>query len=323
MPRIPTVTFALSLLVGLGWFAVTFEPVIYAAAIDAWMSERIAGALFDWFGDWNGDGFETEQPAFAYTDTIVRLGSILLAAAIGLFTGAALKGAKHRREAEELKRQIYDAKARLPQLETSLRNRELAVTRLKVEVDEWEQKIDTLGRSVAERDQHIRDRDRSISRLTSEIAMLRSLARSAEEGDQRDERLVILEEHSRALSDQSVDDQVVRARIADLEDALAEARRRLESVERERDRQGKWLDVINDQLARARDANDKLAAGAGDLDSTRARISELEAEIARLKEAVADRDRRLAASRFECANARTTLAHLKAELERRDGVITH
>jgi hypothetical protein len=39
--------------------------------------------------------------------------------------------------------------------------------------------------------------------------------------------------------------------------------------------------------------------------------------VANLKAELADRDRRLAASRFECANARTTVAYLQAELARR------
>ncbi len=310
------------MLVTLGWLSLTAEPGAYAAAMDAWLSERIAGALFDWFGDWNGDGFETDRPAFAYTETLIRLAAILAAAAIGVYAGAAWKGGLYRRHQDDFKRQIYEAKARLPQLETSLRNRELAVTRLKMEVIEWEQKVDALTKLHSERDQQIRDRDRSINRLTSEIAMLRSLARG-KDSTEHDERLVILDEHSRALADQAVDDEIVRARIAELEENLAEARKRLAAVERERDRQGKWLDVLNDQLAHAREANGRLSEGAERLDATRLRIAELETEVARLKEALADRDRRLAASRFECANARTTLAHLKAEIERRDGAITH
>jgi chromosome segregation ATPase len=323
MSRMPTVILALMLLFAVGWVSVPAQPSAYSAVVDAWLSERIAGALFDWFGDWNGDGFETEQPSFSYTEVLLRVAGLLAAAAIGLFAGARLKRLAYRRHEDEFKRQIYEAKARLPQLETSLRNRELAVTRLKMEVDEWEQKLDVVNRQLGDRDQQIRDRDRSITRLTSEIAMLRTFARNADENGSADSRMVILEEHSRALSDQAVDDEVMRTRLAELEGALADATQRLAAVERERDRQGKWLDVLNDQLAHARDANHKLSAGADHLDATRARIVELEREVARLKEELAERDRRLAASRFECANARTTLAHLKAELERRDGVITH
>ena len=47
-----------------------------------------------------------------------------------------------------------------------------------------------------------------------------------------------------------------------------------------------------------------------------ARITALEAEIARLNNEIADRERRLATSRFECATARTTITHLQAQLER-------
>jgi len=45
------------------------------------------------------------------------------------------------------------------------------------------------------------------------------------------------------------------------------------------------------------------------------RIVELETEVKRLGEEIADRERRLATSRFECATARTTIAHLQSQIE--------
>ena len=323
MARMPTIVFALLLLCVLGWYSIPSEPPLFAAAIDAFLSEWIAGTLFEWFGDWNGDGFETDRPAFAYTETLLRIGSLTAAAGIGYALASMLKAARARRDEEDFKRQIYEAKSRVPQLETSLRNRELAVTRLKMELDEWQQKLDGLARQLAERDQQLRDRDRSITRLGAEVAMLRSLARNNESAEGGDHRMVVLEEHSRALAEQAVTDEVARSKIAELESALADAQRRVALMDRERDRQDRWLDILNDQLSRARETNEKLAASTGDIGVARSRISELEREVVRLKEELADRDRRLAASRFECANARTTVAHLRAEIERRSGVITH
>lgn len=323
MARMPTIVFALLLLCMLGWYSIPSEPPLFAAAIDAFVSEWIAGTLFEWFGDWNGDGFETDRPAFAYTETLMRIGGLLVAASIGYATASLLKTARYRREEEEFKRQIYEAKSRVPQLETSLRNRELAVTRLKMELDEWQQKLEGLSRQLAERDQQLRDRDRGITRLGAEVAMLRSVARSANEDHSAGHPLVLLEEHSRAFAEQAVADQLTRTKIAELTAALDDAQRKIAQMERERDRQDRWLDILNDQLSRARETNERLASASGDIGAARVRIAELEREIVRLKEELADRDRRLATSRFECANARTTVAHLRAEIERRDGAITH
>jgi chromosome segregation ATPase len=101
-----------------------------------------------------------------------------------------------------------------------------------------------------------------------------------------------------------------------LKSELHDQRRRNEAHDRERQRQDKWLDVLNDQLARAREANDNLQRELADQQALKARIAALEAEIARLNNEIADRERRLAASRFECATARTTITHLQAQLER-------
>jgi chromosome segregation ATPase len=109
----------------------------------------------------------------------------------------------------------------------------------------------------------------------------------------------------------------MKQRLAEVEAELADLQRRLESATRERHRQDRWLEVLNDQLARAREENDRLQSGSSDAEAARRRIAVLEAELAKLRADLADRDRRLAASRFECANARTTVAYLQAELARR------
>ena len=109
----------------------------------------------------------------------------------------------------------------------------------------------------------------------------------------------------------------MKRRLAELEAELEVHQRRLQSADRERQRQDRWLEVLNDQLARARQENDRLQSGSGDLDVARSRIHALEAEVAKLRADLAERDRRLAASRFECATARTTVAYLQAELARR------
>jgi chromosome segregation ATPase len=313
MTRLSTLLVALSLLTGVGWFIVPFETPAYAAVVDAYLSEHIAALLFEWFGDWSGDGFETDRLPFSYTTTLLGIVSIVLAAAIGFFTGSHLHRSEHRTREEELTRQLFDAKGRLPQLETSLRNRELAVTRLKMEIDEWQARVDGLNKAIQDRDQTLRDRDRSISKLSSDVAVLKAMTASGE--DALAGGAVLFGEDG--MGTRTDDAEARQRRLAELESQLADHQRRLEAAGRERQRQDRWLEVLNDQLARAREENDRLQSGSGDVESQRRRIGELEAEVANLKAELADRDRRLAASRFECANARTTVAYLQAELARR------
>jgi predicted nucleic acid-binding Zn-ribbon protein len=312
MSRLPAVLLALSLLTGIGWLMAPFEPPAYAATVDAYLSERIAAILFDWFGDWNGDGFATDAPTFSYTLTLLGVGSIVLSAAIGFATGSWLRRHEYRTREDELKRQLFEAKGRVPQLETSVRNRELAVTRLKMEVDEWQARVEGLNRAIQERDQNLRDRDRAISKLSSEVTVLRASAVGGE--SEVDGGRVVFAQDAPADSESVA---VLKERLEALEGELDGHQRRLASAERERERQDRWLDVMNDQLARARQENERLAAGGSDLDAAQRRIAELQEEVGRLRTELADRDRRLAASRFECANARTTVAYLQAELSRR------
>jgi peptidoglycan hydrolase CwlO-like protein len=313
MSRLPTVLLALSLLSGIGWFMVPFEAPAYAATIDAYLSEHIAGLLFEWFGDWNGDGFETDRPTFSYTTTLLGVASLALAAAIGYLTGSHLRRSEFRTREDDLKRQLFEAKGRLPQLETSVRNRELAVTRLKMEIDEWQARVEGLNRAVHDRDQTLRDRDRSISKLTSEVAVLKAVTIGGD-AQQATFGAVIIPE---AADGDPFDVETLRRRLTEVETDLDGHQKRLSSADRERQRQDRWLEVLNDQLARARAENQRLLAGSAELDEARRRIQALEAEIAKLRGELADRDRRLAQSRFECANARTTVAYLQAELARR------
>ena len=288
-----------------------FESPAYAATVDAWISEHIAGLLYKWFGAWRGDGFDTDRPSYSYTLALLGFASIAAAATIGFITGSTLRKSEFGTREDDLKRQLLETKGRIPQLETSVRNRELAVTRLKMEIDEWQARVEGMNRAIHDREQTLRDRDRSISKLTSEIAVLKAMTLGNDaQGD------------ARGFAGESAHDAVIegaelKPRLTELETELESHQRRLSSAERERERQGRWLDVLNDQLSRARQENDRLLAGTGEIEQARKRIAELEAEVAGLRHELAERDRRLAASRFECANARTTVAYLQAELARR------
>ena len=312
MSRLPTIFIALSLLSALGWLLAPFEVPTYAATVDAWLSEHIASLLFKWFGAWRGDGFETDRPSFSYTLALLGFASIAGAATIGYVTGSSLRRNEFRAREEELRRQLLETKGRVPQLETTVRNRELAVTRLKMEIDEWQARVEGMNRAIHDREQTLRDRDRNISKLTSEVAVLKAMALGNDGAV--DAARVLASDKVEGVEAEGAE---LKPRLSVLETELETHQRRLSAAERERERQGRWLEVLNDQLARARQENDRLLAGTSEIEQARRRITELEAEVAGLRQELAERDRRLAASRFECANARTTVAYLQAELARR------
>jgi len=314
MSRLVTLFIALTLLTALGWAMSPFEAPAYAATLDAWLSEHIAQVLFKWFGDWHGDGFETDRPTFSYTLTLLGIASIAAAAAIGFIAGSMLRKSEFRAREEDLKRQLFETKGRIPQLETSVRNRELAVTRLKMEIDEWQARVEAMNRAIHDREQTLRDRDRNISKLTSEVAVMKAMSIGNDAGAEAARVAFFAADKS---EDAATSEGELKPRLSELETALETHQRRLSAAERERERQDRWLEVLNDQLARARQENDRLLAGSSEIEQARRRISELEAEVLGLRQELAERDRRLAASRFECANARTTVAYLQAELARR------
>src|SRR5207344_2279142 len=100
------------------------------------------------------------------------------------------------------------------------------------------ERIRTLEGDVAERDARITDRDARINELEARIAEL-------------------------------------MRRILQLESTLDDTNKRSADYDRERQRQDKWLDVLNDQLARSRETNDRLTAGVHDQTALQQRINEL------------------------------------------------
>jgi chromosome segregation ATPase len=320
MSRLSTICIGLALLGGVAWLAVAVDDVPFAGAINA------TGARL--FGPSTGRS--------EYADAVFVVFCLCTAAAMGLGIGWWLRGQAARLHEVELQRRLFDTQGRIPRLESGMRNRELHVTRVELQMKEISDQIPPLKKSIEEGQHTLRDRDRTISLLRSELSALKSTeqfdaeqssnVRGAVDDDAAAERAA-LEARVKELEEQL---QLRQARIAELmseqgqhgdrlpalQSELDDQRRRNGVFERERQRQDKWLDVLNDQLARAREANDQLQRDLIDQQTLQARVTALETEIARLGNEIADRERRLAASRFECATARTTITHLQAQLER-------
>jgi chromosome segregation ATPase len=326
MSRVPTIVLGLALLCGVAWIAVSVDEVPYALVVNASVA-RLAGS---------------SGTANNYADAIFIILCLIVAAGVGVGIGWSLRSQAARVRETDLQRRLLDTKGRIPRLESGMRNRELHVTRVEQQMKDLSQQIPPLQKTIDEHEHALRDRDRMITVLRGELTALRGTAHigdgAAGAGDldigdfgaitgTSDAQRQDLEAQVRELESQLRARQARIAelmheqgkhatRVPELESELDDQRKRSEAFDRERQRQDKWLDVLNDQLARARETNDKLTAELTDQQALRQRIAHLEAEVKRLSEEVADRERRLAASRFECATARTTITHLQAQLER-------
>ena len=318
MSRLPTICFGLVLLGGVVWLALTVDEVPFAEAINA-TGTRLFGP---------------SAGRTAYADGAFSIFWLCMAAAVGLTFGWSLRGQTARLNESDLQRRLFDTQGRIPRLETGIRNREQQVARAEMQLKEVSDQLPPLKKTIEEGQHALRDRDRTISLLRSELTALKTaeqfdgesigLSRGADAGGGVEP--AALEGRIKELEAEL---QTRQVRIAELlqqprgehvdeglKSELDDQRRRNEAHDRERQRQDKWLDVLNDQLARAREANDSLQRELADQQALKARITALEAEIARLNNEIADRERRLATSRFECATARTTITHLQAQLER-------
>ena len=325
--RVPILIVGATLLAVVAWTAVSVTEVPAALAIN--------GAIAEMLGQ--------KVAKSNYADAIFTVLCLALAAMIGAASGWSLRGTTSRVREADLTRRLNDTKSRLPRLESGMRNKEMQVARVEQQMKNLESLLPPLHKTIEEKDIALRDRDRSITLLKSELAMLKGLPLAADAPstaamatlDLDDDPLAApppnetiqrLEERVNELQS-TVREREARiaelihqqgnhaGRIPALQSELDGQRRRNEDFDRDRQRQEKWLDVLNDQLARSRETNDRLTAQLTDQTRLQQRVFELEGEVRRLGDEIADRERRLAASRFECATARTTITHLQAQLD--------
>jgi len=326
MSRLPIVIAGSTLLSAVAWTAVSVTEVPAALAINGAIAEML------------GHKVATSN----YADAIFTVLCVALAAAIGGAIGWSLRGTTAKTREADLTRRLNDTKSRLPRLESGMRNKEMHVARVEQQMKNLESLLPPLHKTIEEKDIALRDRDRSISLLKNELSLLKGVpltndappssamatldldddplapppaAETIRALEQRVEELQSIVREREARITELVHQQGQPSDRVALQSALDGQRKRNEDFDRDRARQEKWLDVLNDQLARARETNDKLTLQIADQAGLQRRIFELEGEVRRLGDEIADRERRLAASRFECATARTTVAHLQAQLD--------
>jgi chromosome segregation ATPase len=271
-----------------------------------------------------------------YARAIFMLLGVLVAAGVGGGIGWSLRAVSAAAREIELLSRLNATKGRIPRLESGMRSKEMQVERVEEQMHNLESLLPPLYKTIKERDQALRDHEAMVLRLQQELSVWKRTP-LVDEATTLDGNAVLDSDRAAGpIAGNAVLDARVRtlesdvgereARIADLmrrilqlESALDDAHKRSADYDRERQRQDKWLDVLNDQLARARETNDRLTAGVHDQTALQQRINQLEADVKRLTEELSDSERRLAASRFECATARTTIAHLQGRLEKARG----
>ncbi len=311
MSRTPTILLGSVLLCLVAWTALVLGESAFALQINS----DIARLL----GDKDGTG--------NYARAIFMMLGVLLAAGVGGGIGWSLRAVGAALREIELLSRLNATKGRIPRLESGMRSKEMQVERAEEQMHNLESLLPPLYKTIKESDQALREREAMVLRLQQELAVWKRtpLVEDTDDGDaaqdyrpaqstagnaERDERICTLESD---VGERETRIAELMRRILQLESTLDDANKRSGDYDRERQRQDKWLDVLNDQLARSRETNDRLTAGMHDQTGLQQRINQLEADVKRLREELSDSERRLAASRFECATARTTIAHLKSK----------
>jgi chromosome segregation ATPase len=324
--RMPILIVGVLLLAVVAWSAVSVTEVPAALEINGAVARML--------------GHKVAQANYA--DAIFTVLCLVLAAVVGGATGWSLRGTTARLREMDLTRRLNDTKSRLPRLESGMRNKEMHVARVEQQMKDIEGLLPPLHKTIEEKDVALRDRDRSISLLKSELALLKGMPLASDAPPAAAMATLDLDDDPLAPHPSNETARRLEERVAELQSTVREResriaelirqqssqsdrsvlqseldgqRKRNEDFDRDRQRQEKWLDVLNDQLARSRETNDRLTAQLTDQTRLQQRIFELETEVRRLGDEIADRERRLAASRFECATARTTITHLQAQLD--------
>jgi len=108
----------------------------------------------------------------------MTLSPILIAAGVGIavvcfFIGWMAKGSGANRRETELRREILEAKGSIPQLESSVRNRDTQISRLQSDLQETSDRATELMRANDGKERELRGVAREVKNLTSELSAIR------------------------------------------------------------------------------------------------------------------------------------------------------
>ena len=262
-------------------------------------------------------GLWTTDPTFMIA--IIAIGFV------GLWFGLILKGIGAGRREAALKKDVLEAKGSIPHLESTIRNREQAISRLEIENQSLTERTSELQRDVDTKEAQSRAAAREARSLKSELAVVKSVR-----GDSDDMMLDGLEDETDEPVDSAMQARLnkTEALYEKLKGALINRDERIEELEAElKNPSGDIPDVALEK--ELEDINESTETLRGTIATHEATISRLQTQLSEAiqeKEMLSDlasrRSRSNRSLKDASAELQTRVPELEVEIETRDKTIT-
>lgn len=253
------------------------------------------------------------------------LGGVIVAVAVMCFLigRASTSGARRREEA--LKREVLDAKASVPQLESRLRNRDQQIVRLQEEVGDLNERGNDLLRQQDQLNSELLRAQREAKNLNSELNAVRGVRRS-------DDNLVV-DGFEDELAGEPGDSPVVtqlkktEALYEKLKDALIHRDERIEALEERLQQSPGEASSVDLELREAEPSTDtktledKISDQAGIIDRLEEQLSGLRKEKEMLEDLASRRSRSNRALKDASAEIEARVPALEQQISERDQTI--
>ncbi len=262
-------------------------------------------------------GLWTTDPTFMIA--IIAIGFV------GLWFGLILKGIGAGRREAALKKDVLEAKGSIPHLESTIRNREQAISRLEIENQSLTERTSELQRDVDTKEAQSRTAAREARSLKSELAVVKSVR-----GDSDDMMLDGFEDETDEPVDSAMQARLnkTEALYEKLKGALINRDERIEELEAElKNPSGEIPDVALEK--ELEDINESTETLRGTIATHEATISRLQTQLSEAiqeKEMLSDlasrRSRSNRSLKDASAELQTRVPELEVEIEARDKTIT-
>ena len=243
------------------------------------------------------------------------LAAVAAAALISFVVGRlSMAGAKKREES--LKREVLDAKASVPQLESNVRNRDAQIARLQEEISGLNDRTNELLRDQDKQANALRAAEREAKNLNSELNAVRGV-RSADDNLVMDgfEDEVPTEPGDSAVATQL---KKTEALYEKLKGALIKRDERIEELELllagEREPEASSAEIEEVSSEETRELNAKIAAQTETIDGLTEQVSELRKEKEMLEDLANRRSKSNRALKDASAEAEAKLPELEKEI---------
>ncbi len=262
-------------------------------------------------------GLWTTDPTFMIA--IIAIGFV------GLWFGLILKGIGAGRREAALKKDVLEAKGSIPHLESTIRNREQAISRLEIENQSLTERTSELQRDVDTKEAQSRAAAREARSLKSELAVVKSVR-----GDSDDMMLDGFEDETDEPVDSAMQARLnkTEALYEKLKGALINRDERIEELEAElKNPSGEIPDVaLQNELEDVNESTETLRGAIATHEATISRLQTQLSEAIQEKEMLSDlasrRSRSNRSLKDASAELQTRVPELEVEIEARDKTIT-